>query len=101
MEKIKSLIDSGRRSGWAADSRGFPGNTIAGRLYRAGAVDRGNASAGGVNPEMRDPTGDRERRRRKNTRFVLTFGGLILAALVISILVAALAIVAADLRVFG
>ena len=43
------------------------------------AIDGGNASAGGVNPEMRDPTADRERRRRENRRFILTFGGLILA----------------------
>jgi hypothetical protein len=35
---------------------------------------------------MRDPTADRERRRRENRRFIRTFGGLILAALVISIL---------------
>ena len=28
---------------------------------------------------MRDPTADRERRRRENRRFILTFGGLILA----------------------
>jgi hypothetical protein len=50
---------------------------------------------------MRDPTADRERCRCENRRFILTFDGLILAALVISILAAALAVVAADLRVFG
>ena len=55
-------------------TRRFSWDTIAGRLYRAGAIDGSNASAGGVNPEVREPTGDRERRRRENRRFVLTFG---------------------------
>ena len=51
---------------------------------------------------MRDPTGDRERRRRENRRrFILISGVLILAAIVAWAAVGSLALMAAKLRVFG
>ena len=47
-------------------------------------------------PDMRDPTGDRERRRREKRRFMLKFGALMLVVLAILIVAATVAV---DLRV--
>jgi hypothetical protein len=51
---------------------------------------------------MRDPTGDREPRRRDyRRRFLLVFGGFLLAMIVIWTLLGSLALMAAKLRVSG
>jgi hypothetical protein len=51
---------------------------------------------------MRDPTGDRERRRRQNRqRFILISAVLVVAVMVIWALVGSLAFLGAKLRVFG
>jgi hypothetical protein len=51
---------------------------------------------------MRDPTGDRERRRRQNRqRFILICAGLVVAVMVIWAVVGSLAFMAAKLRMFG
>jgi hypothetical protein len=51
---------------------------------------------------MRDPVGDRERRRRENRRrFIFIAAGLVLATVVMWTLAGSLAFLAAKLRVFG